>query len=130
MVDDNYRYAPVSSMSDAALRIGIPKYAEMRANILRHIPPSGQRPQFDVVRHWSNPSLQDPARIIANVLAKPTIEDLARTIAAYGPDQILERLSAMIEEGDLAEARWAYTKHLVQLAIEGVADAASELASR
>lgn len=96
--------------------------------IERAFPPSKLRPNFDLPRFWSNPDLQDPTRITALVLERPTIEDLARTVVAYGGRYVLEVLASLRDENEFTQYQYESALDLTRSALEGVADAAREVA--
>lgn len=102
-------------------------YPEIRREILKTFPPHYELPKFDIPRFWSNPGLTDPTRIVSLIIANPTMADLARAIHAYGPDLAIECAKNMIENGSLDANRTEYTLNLLKLALEGVAEAASEI---
>lgn len=92
-------------------------------------PPSEARPEFDVPRLWSNPSLTDPETIIALVLENPTTEDLARTIVSYGPRRVIAMLERWSASADLSIQRLERARSWLGPVLNGVAEAAREILS-
>jgi hypothetical protein len=97
------------------------------ALIAKRFLPVNRRPQLAVNRHWSNPRLQEPEKIIAAVLHRPTTRDLTRIILAYG----IERVVATREkiEPELPVYRKAYLARIWTPVVEGLSDAALRCAS-
>lgn len=97
--------------------------------IEKTFPPMGEIPEFDVPRFWSNSQLISSETIIALVLSKPTVADLARTVVSYGPRQVFSVLQKLEDISELSPIRLASARDMLVPVIEGVADAAREVAS-
>lgn len=63
-------------------------------------------PVLEKHRWWSNPSLNDPDKVIAAVLADPTTIDLARIIGAYGLARVERVRREIANELTPSEKRW------------------------
>jgi len=86
--------------------------------------PSGERPDFEVPRFWSNPELRDPLRISALVVRNPTVRDVTKILMAYGRKTVDAAFSAAKSEGALPPRVEATAVRMIDNAWKGIVDAA------
>ena len=86
--------------------------------------PSGERPDFEVPRFWSNPELRDPLTISVLVVCNPTLRDVVRVLIAYGRKTVEAALAAAKSEGALQPSVEATANRMIGNAWKGIADVA------
>ena len=83
--------------------------------------PSLRRPQFDIPRFWSNPSLDDPLTISALVVKNPTMRDVTRLVLAYGSEPAERALRELESTDEITPSAAANSRRMVDNARRGLA---------